>query len=357
MLGNPSLHLEGKKLDGGWLVGAPIPVGKSATAGTGGNFSLAYHVMGPNGEKAFLKALDYSRAMQSKEVARALQVMTTAFLFECDVLNKCREQRLNRVVYAITSGTITIDEPNDKGVVEYLIFDLADGDLRQHIQRSNQFDIAWRLRSLHNIAAGLKELHTSGIYHQDLKPSNVLIFNERNSKLADLGRAIYEGHTAAHYRLPLAGDPAYAPPDLAYGAVPSTMQQWRLSCDAYHLGSMVVFFFAGLGMTPLLMKYLDISLQPRIPPFFGQWSGTYEEVMPYVRDAFDRAVIEFSGEVQHPKLREVLSRIVRELCEPEAKLRGHPKHRNVNGNSFSLEKYITEFDLLTHRARVGMYEV
>lgn len=357
MKGNPSLHLKGKVLDGGWTVGDAIPVGKCTTAGTGGNFSVAYHVTGSKGQKAFLKALDYERAMKAPQVAKALNAMTAAYLFECEVLDKCREKHLDRVVHAYTSGTITIDEPMAEGVVEYLIFELADGDIRKIIQFSQNFDLAWSLRSLHQIATGLKQLHTNGIYHQDLKPSNVLTFSGKNFKLADLGRAVYEGHTATHYNYPFAGDPSYAPPDLAYGYVPSDARQWRLSCDVYHLGSMVVFFFTGLGMTQLLMKHLDITLKPRIYPFLGQWTGTYLEVLPYVRDAFDNAVIEFSNEVKDPKLHETLTKIVRELCDPDAKLRGHPRYRRSNGNSFSLETYIGTFNLLAHRAEVGMYKV
>jgi len=354
MRGNPSLQLKGKVLEGGWTVGEAIPIGKSTIDGSGGNFSVAYHVTGNKGQQAFLKALDYEWAMKQPKVAKALNAMTTAYLFECEVLDKCRERHLDRVVHAYTSGTITIDEPAAEGVVEYLIFELADGDVRKYLKFNQKFDLAWSLRSLHQIATGLKQLHSNGIYHQDLKPSNVLTFGGKDFKLADLGRAIYEGHTATHYTLPFAGDPAYAPPDLAYGFVPNDSKQWRLSCDAYHLGSMVVFFFTGLGITPLLMKHLDITLKPRIYPFFGKWTGTYQEALPYVREAFDNAVLEFSNEVNDPKLRETLTKIVRELCDPDAKLRGHPRYRRSYGNSFNLENYIGTFNLLAYRAEVGM---
>jgi serine/threonine protein kinase len=357
MKGNPSLHLEGKILDDGWTVGQPIDIGKRTGVGTGGNFSVAYHVTGGKGQKAFLKALDYERAMKATHVAKALNAMTAAYLFECLVLDKCREKHLDRVVHAYTSGTITIDEPDADGVVEYLIFELAEGDIRKFLQLGQNFDLAWSLRSLHQIATGLKQLHSNDIYHQDLKPSNVLTFSGKNFKLADLGRAIYEGHTATHYNFPFSGDPSYAPPDLAYGFVPNDSRQWRLSCDAYLLGSMVVFFFTGVGITALLMRHLDRTLQPRVDPFRGQWTGTYPEVLPYVRDAFDKAVVEFSNEVKDSKLRTTLSRIVRELCDPDAKLRGHPRYRRSYGNSFTLENYIGTFNLLARRAEVGMFEV
>jgi len=62
--GNPSLYLEGFELEGGWIVEKQIPIGNSTSNGTGGNFTIAYNVINKvDGKRAFLKALDYSRAM------------------------------------------------------------------------------------------------------------------------------------------------------------------------------------------------------------------------------------------------------------------------------------------------------
>jgi serine/threonine protein kinase len=203
----------------------------------------------------------------------------------------------------------------------------------------------------------LKQLHGSNIAHQDLKPSNVLVFDGRTSKLADLGRAAYQGHTPGHDHLHVAGDPTYAPPDLAYGFVLPEWNMRRLSCDVYHLGSMIVFFFTGMGMTGLLFKHLDLAFQPSARPFAGGWTGTFEDVLPYVREAFERAIEEFGNHVPDPKLREKLVTMVRQLCEPDSRLRGHPlTRRQGGGNSFSLERYITDLDLLARRAEVGTYK-
>src|SRR5438067_1337693 len=108
MIGNPSLHLTGKRLDGGWVVGDQIPIGTRVPGGSGGNFTVAYHVSNKDGTHAFLKALDYSRAMTARPPSVVLQAMTAAYLFECAVLERCRERNLDRVVRALTSGTILI---------------------------------------------------------------------------------------------------------------------------------------------------------------------------------------------------------------------------------------------------------
>ena len=43
--------------------------------------------------------------------------------------------------------------------VEYLIFDLADGDIRAHLDAQHAFDLAFALRTLHHVAVGLDQLH------------------------------------------------------------------------------------------------------------------------------------------------------------------------------------------------------
>lgn len=183
---SPAEQLLGLELSAGWAVieRAPISPGR-----TGGHFSQGYIVESRSGQRAFLKALDFSKAMTEADPARALQPLIDAFNFERDVLNRCKG--LDRVVRALADGSVQVaDYP-----VQYLIFELANGDVRSQADLSKRFDLAWSLRALHHVATGLNQLHTNGIAHQDLKPSNVLVFENKVAKLADLGRAAYQGHT------------------------------------------------------------------------------------------------------------------------------------------------------------------
>jgi serine/threonine protein kinase len=61
------------------------------------------------------------------------------------------------------------------------------------------------------MATGLHELHSQRIAHQDLKPSNVLVFSQREAKNADLGRATLRGQVGPFDEFPVAGDLSYAP--------------------------------------------------------------------------------------------------------------------------------------------------
>jgi serine/threonine protein kinase len=45
------------------------------------------------------------------------------------------------------------------------------------VDLARRFDLAYRMRVLHNTAKGLNQLHVSQIAHQDIKPSNVVTFD------------------------------------------------------------------------------------------------------------------------------------------------------------------------------------
>ena len=331
-------QLEGRTLDTGWKV---LRIVEPHPAATGGNFSCGYEVENSNGRRAFLKALDYSWAMQSADPAQALNVMTSAYIFERDLLNRCRDSGLTRIVTAITSGKVVVDAAPMGGLVEYLVFERADGDIRKQMETAADFDLGWRLACLHHIAVGLKQLHSELIAHQDVKPSNVLLF-QRSSKLADLGRAASKGQAPPHEPFQIAGDPAYAPPELLYGFVSSEWNIRRLGCDVYLLGSMVVWFFTGLSATALLVQNLAPEHRPE------NWHATHEEVLPYIRESFSQVLAIFQDN-SPTGIRDDLTQIVTELCEPEPALRGHPKNRGRSEVQFSLERYISRFDLLAKR--------
>jgi eukaryotic-like serine/threonine-protein kinase len=335
-------RLLGEVLDGGWKVITPVHKDMDAT---GGFFSKCYIVENARGEKAFLKALDYSQAFRADDPALALQTLTAAFNFEREVLAKCRNENLDHVVVALADGTVRLQDALDGGVVQYLIFELADGDVRRQVKMNEKFDVAWSLRSLHQVAIGLQQLHGRGIAHQDLKPSNVLVFSKRTSKIADFGRSAYQGHFPPHEDNNVAGDLAYAPPELLYGHINPDWNRRRFGCDAYLMGSMTLFFFLGVGATPLLRKELPEAFA------WGNWKGTFEEALPYLHDGFQRVLENFR--ISLPiSLRTDLSEIAEQLCNPDPQLRGHPRNRRTN--QFSMQRYVSKLDLLARRAELGL---
>lgn len=343
---SPGPHelLEGLDLGNGWQVIrrlSPVP------GATGGSFSCGYLVRHESGSEGFLKALDFfSGLIYSADIARDLQPLLDTFNFERDLLDRCKKRRLSRIVTALDHGTIRVNAvPPPLNAVFYIIFELAEGDVRGYLETTGELTHAWAIRVLHHVAVALQQLHSISIAHQDLKPSNVLQFQNRtSSKLADLGRAAVRGQQPPHYTDGFAGDRGYAPPELLYGA--GTTLAWnerRLGCDLYHLGSLISSLFTTVGMTSLILMELDQTLH------FDCWRGSYDDALLFLRPAFDDAV-QYVAEEVPIDFRADLRTALLQLCDPDPRRRGHPRDRGSAGNPFGLQRYVSLFARLATQA-------
>ena len=340
----PAQLLVGKELSNGWKVEKLID---RSTSATGGHFSTSYIVRSLSGDQAFLKAMDYRKALESPDPAKALQRMTEAFNFERDVLQKCMSNNLSRIVKVLDSGTVPAGGDDPSSVVQYLIFELARGDIRSFVDYSKAVDNAWILRSLHQASAALRQLHNAQIAHQDLKPSNLLVFDDKRSKLADLGRASDRQHSSPFDDLPCAGDRSYAPPELLYGHISQDWRIRRLACDLYLLGSLLVYFYTSVSITHMIFSRLDEEHH------YDNWGGPYEEVLPYIRRVFSQLVRDLSEKLP-PVFSAELVEVVKQLCDPDPLQRGHPKTIMYLGNQYSLERYVSKFDMLAKHAALRL---
>ena len=52
--------------------------------------------------------------------------------------------------------------------------------------------------------------------------------------------------------------------------------------------------------------------------------------------------------------RDEVSKVIRELCEPNPDSRGHPRTRSRLGNPYALDRYVSLFDRLAQRAEYGL---
>jgi serine/threonine protein kinase len=255
------------------------------------------------------------------------------------------------VVTAIDHGIVEI-----RGAllpkVNYLLFEVAEhGDIRKALQLGDGLGLAAKLRSIHNVATGLKQLHRINIAHQDMKPSNVLMFagehpqRPETAKIADLGRAHDPNLPAPHDVFPIAGDRTYAPPEQLYRATPIEYELRRLACDVYQLGSLTCFIFLGIGMNAMLAGELHPSHH------WTRWGDSYEDVLPYVRDAFGRVLRSIRTKLPY-SVSDELTDLISYLCDPDPTLRGHPGNARAGSRNLDLERVVTRLDLMAKRAEI-----
>jgi len=264
--------------------------------------------------------------------------MLNAFKYEKELSEYCRGHHVTKVIFVKDFGEEHIDGYTIP-IVPYLIFDLADGDVRKLLHFSENLDISWRLKSLHSIAVGLKQLHYIEVSHQDLKPSNVLLI-KGDTQIGDIGRSICKSFSGPWDNLNFSGDYNYAPPEIMYGYYERDWNKRVFATDCYLLGSMVVFYFLGISMSALLLKYIPENFK------WTKWRGSFGDIEAYVLDAFEQALSEFEAQIKPEYLRKELRWSVERLCYPIPEKRGHPKNIHSMGSSFNLERFISKFDLL-----------
>ena len=76
--------------------------------------------------------------------------------------------------------------------------------------------------------------------------------------------------------------------------------------------------------------------------------------LPYLIDSYDKAVYFFTAYVEDAELKEKLEIILRQLCHPDPKRRGHPKNIQSIGSSMSVERFISQFDYLAKVAEINL---
>ncbi|MCU1469461.1 MAG: hypothetical protein JWQ39_610 [Glaciihabitans sp.] len=340
--------LEGLDLGGGWTLGAIRPDAKESGS-TGGHFSVQFAASRADGAKAFCKVLDLVTAGKQPNAGINLQIAVTAFNFEAQLIELCGSLSARRVVFAIKSGELR-DERVPLELVMFILFEDADDDARTYLDKGLADDLFLRLRSLRHVALGVRELHNMRIAHQDLKPSNVLVFGSAatlpESKIADLGRASLDGTVAVHDELPFAGPAGYSPPELLYGQVAADFYQRRQACDLYQLGCLVAFMLADMSINLELTSRLTEDQQWR------KWGDSYSAIYPLIRTKMDEVFEELWTRLD-PAIADGVVEVVRDLCDPDPERRGKQVQGRSPSPSVILSKLITRLDVLEKRARIA----
>ena len=337
----PSENLVGLTLSDEWVI-------KSMRAkmpkGSGGNFSTGYNVVDSNGNSGFLKAIDLSDALTSSDVLQALSVLLDAVNHERQILAECREKRFDRIATSIHEETIPMGHNGFSVPVPCFIFDAALSDVRDFLNLQKSLSHSRICFMMHQASLGLSQLHSIKVAHQDLKPSNVLVFANRDMKIADLGRSSKAGKSTALDEQPVAGDTGYSPPELLYGRRLPDWNDRRLSTDLYMLGGLLTYFLTQQSMTSLVFSRLDSGL----------WPGKcdFDTVLPAWRHHFGVILNEIEDELRPELDSRTLSGLMNTLnylCEPDPELRGHPLERSENQNQHDLRRFVSEFEFLSRR--------
>jgi serine/threonine protein kinase len=211
------------------------------------------------------------------------------------------------------------------------------------------------------MSVSLASLHKNEIYHQDLKPSNVLVFRGGlENKLADFGRSHSSQIMSPIANLQVPGDPKYAPPEQIFAYAAADDRTRRVTGDLYLLGSMIFFLFTGNMLTPALVSRLAPEHRPFDRTSESGWRGRGIDLMPYLDLSFSEATADLRAALTTEVPASLRSRFLPEtlalftmLADPNWEKRGYrgprlPLHRDP----LSLERFVSAFARLSSAAAI-----
>ena len=148
----------------------------------------------------------------------------------------------------------------------YLVFEYVDGQtLETRLDIDGRLPFSKAKRIFEYVCRGLQYAHSQDIIHCDLKPGNIMLFDDDKAKVMDFGVAkkSVDHQTGART---VAGTPAYMAPEQQKGFM-------RKQSDVYSLA--LCLYEALVGQVPWTVKGFDIAnkkivpaskLAPNIPP-------------------------------------------------------------------------------------------
>lgn len=207
-------------------------------------------------------------------VYHARHAMTTSSEVALKVLlnqkgGSSNTDRLRKEALAMVSSrhryVVRLDDFHSVKDLCYLSMEYArEGDLRKYSQKlGGKLPIAQAEMFFRQAAEALNFVHRVGITHRDIKPDNILVLNEKETRLTDFGVAVLPGELASLEDLKAGvGTMSYMAPEVLEG-----LRCDKLS-DIYALG--VTFYELITGIHPFenvpLIKQLEIREDKNVTP-------------------------------------------------------------------------------------------
>jgi tRNA A-37 threonylcarbamoyl transferase component Bud32 len=165
----------------------------------------------------------------------------------------------------------------EEGFSHFITMEYVPGeDLKAFIRRSGQITPYKAVSLAQQVSEGLAEAHRLGVVHRDLKPQNIMIDKQGNSRIMDFGIARFQEAEGLTGTGAIMGTPEYMSPEQA------ELKEVDPRTDIYALGVVLFEMVTGKvpfeGETPLSIALKHRSqppqnpreLNPHIPPALAQ---------------------------------------------------------------------------------------
>lgn len=183
---------------------------------------------------------------------------------------------------------IWADRLSDESQTPYIVFEYVDGLDVSDLIEAEALSLEDGIQIAREVAEGLSHLHKHGVYHQDIKPSNIL-WTDNGVRIIDFNVAVSENDD----NLAGGGTRRYLPPDYDLSSEPSSAD--RIDRDLYAFG--ITLYECITGCYPFNEFYPPQKKQPKDPKQLkgcGDLSSSLVSLMvkmiaPEQKDRFETA--------------------------------------------------------------------
>ena len=207
-----------------------------------GGFGAAYKVFDAYGDVVrVIKIIDKDRRSVFERLRREYKTLT----------NLPDHPHVVKVIWA--------DRMADTKQTPYIVFEYVEGLDVSDLIDAEALSLDDAVRIVREAAEGLAHLHKHGVYHQDVKPSN-LLWTDKGVRIIDFNVAVSENDEVQGG----GGTRRYLPPDYDYSSEPNASD--RIDRDLYALG--ISFYECLTGKYPFDDPTPPIKAQPKDPKQF-----------------------------------------------------------------------------------------
>ncbi|HCF7328978.1 TPA: protein kinase [Pseudomonas aeruginosa] len=207
-----------------------------------GGFGVAYKVFDSLGDVVrVIKLVTKDRRSVYERLRREYKTLT----------NLPEHPHVVKVIWA--------DRMADAKQTPYIVFEYVEGLDVSDLIDAEALSLDDAVRIAREAAEGLAHLHKHGVYHQDVKPSN-LLWTDKGVRIIDFNVAVSENDDVQGG----GGTRRYLPPDYDYSSEPDASD--RMDRDLYALG--ISFYECLTGKYPFDDPTPPIKTQPRDPKQF-----------------------------------------------------------------------------------------
>lgn len=127
------------------------------------------------------------------------------------------------------------------GIQQFIVMEYVEGETLWKVLKNHpELDYERKKRIGLQTCLGVSAVHQSGIIHCDIKPLNLLITPDGNTKLTDFGEACETASMAPEtFQTTVWGSPLYMAPEMSEGGMP------LMASDVYSLGIILYQMFVG----------------------------------------------------------------------------------------------------------------